>query len=147
MDSRISQIEYFFDAYAELFNNGIKGAEGITEATAACFSDSILAVNPAGINCGANDERFLEAIPQGYTFYRDIGIEKMSILTKAVTILDGFHALVKILWRSDYARKDGTKGNIGFENIYFIRDKDQAIKIFAYITGDEQKALREHGLV
>jgi hypothetical protein len=38
-------------------------------------------------------------------------------------------------------------GDIEFENFYFTQTKENEHKIFAYITGDEQAALKESGLV
>jgi hypothetical protein len=40
-----------------------------------------------------------------------------------------------------------TTGNrIEFEVTYFLHFQDGDPKIFAYITGDEERVLREHGL-
>lgn len=61
--------------------------------------------------------------------------------------MDNIHSMARILWRSNFIKRDGVKGSIEFENIYFIQTKDAQHKVFAYITGDEQAALKEAGLL
>ncbi|MNY53329.1 hypothetical protein D3C86_1890750 [compost metagenome] len=83
---------------------------------------------------------------KGYEFYKKIGITSMDILSKKITVLDEYHVMAKIYWRSNY-QKDKATGKIDFEVTYFLLFKDGNYKIFAFITGDEEKALKEHGLV
>jgi hypothetical protein len=55
--------------------------------------------------------------------------------------------MATIGWRFDYRRpKDGKTGSVRFTNRYFITSAMGSPKIFAWITPDEQAALREHGL-
>lgn len=43
---------------------------------------------------------------------------------------------------------NGTQAReIFFAVIYFVQSRENEHKIFAYITGDEQKAFRENGLI
>jgi len=37
--------------------------------------------------------------------------------------------------------------NIDFDVIYLLQYRDQHLKIFAYITGDEQAELQKNGLI
>ena len=83
---------------------------------------------------------------QGMDFYKKIGSTSMQIRNKEITPLDALHAMAKISWRYAY-RKDEKEGFIDFDGFYFLRITDEAVKIFAYVTGDEQAALREHGLI
>ena len=55
--------------------------------------------------------------------------------------------MIKVQWKSNFAKTDGSEGSIEFENIYFTQTKENQHKVFAWITGDEQAALKEHGLV
>lgn len=84
---------------------------------------------------------------KGYAFYRNIGITSMDIVSKTITPLDNFHTITKVRWKSNFIKKDGLKSSIEFENIYFTQTKDSQHKVFAYITGDEQAALKEAGLL
>jgi len=147
MDERVLQLETFFQNYCERFNQALNGNTPEVEETAAMFSDCMVEATPAGVICGKNDAVFREMIPKGYKFYRSIGITSMSITAKEITLLDEYHAMTKVHWKSDFIRKDQTRGAIEFTVIYFLQTKDNQIKIFAYITGDEQRSLKENGLL
>ncbi len=140
------QVEIFFDAYAKLFNNAIQGNVD-AEATASVFSDCFIEAGPAGVNCGKNDEQFRSALTKGYGFYSEIGITSMDILSKEITILDDLHSMARINWRSNYRKKNKEVGKIDFQVIYLLQTIEGKPKIFAYITGDEQGVLKEHGLI
>jgi hypothetical protein len=71
----------------------------------------------------------------------------MDIRAQRVEVLDELHAMNRIEWNSSFHRKDGVTGSINFEVIYLLRLEDERWKIFAYITGDEQQALKDNGLV
>ena len=64
-----------------------------------------------------------------------------------ITQLDPRHAMTKVHWKSGFVRKDRSAGSIEFDVIYLVQIKDLQPKIFAYITGDEQSALKEEGLI
>ena len=103
--------------------------------------------SPVGVVCGINNDEFRQVIPQGYKFYKKIGITSMNILDKEISILDDYHAMARIHWQSIYDRKDEQTGDIDFDVIYFVQDLGKGLKIFAYITGDEQKALKDNALI
>jgi hypothetical protein len=50
-------------------------------------------------------------------------------------------------WRADYARPTGEAVAIEFDVFYFVQTRDGRPKIFAFVAGDEQQALRDHGLL
>jgi hypothetical protein len=147
MEKRKQHIENFFEQYAENFNTAIRTATPDIEKTAVSFADSFIGSGPEGVNCGKNDDSLKEFLSKGYAFYKNIGVISMAIISKEITLLDDFHAMVKIYWRCGFMRKDKSKGEIDFTVIYFLRGKENESKIFAYITGDEQKALKENGLI
>jgi hypothetical protein len=147
MESRIRQIEDFFDHYGKIFNRSLAGVDEGMEQTAELFAASFIGANPQGVNCGKNDHEFLVVMKQGYAFYNSIGITSMEIIAKEITILDDFHAMARISWRAHYIRKDQSSGSVDFNNIYFTQTRDGKPVVFAYITGDEQAALEAIGLV
>jgi len=147
MESRNEQLNYFFDQYANRFNKALRGESNDIEGTVASFANYFIEAGPSGVNCGRNDKQFREVIPQGYEFYRNIGIKSMDIISKTITLLDNVHTMTKIHWKSDFIRKDGVTGNIEFDIIYLVQSIDNMHKIFAYITGDEQAAMKEKGLI
>jgi hypothetical protein len=147
MENKYHQINYFFEQYERRFNDALQGAPPDIEAVTQSFADCFVEASPVGIICGKNDEQFRMKIPQGYEFYKKIGIVSMNILSKQIDFLDDFHVMVKVQWNSIFTKKDNSKSNIEFQVIYFLQVKDDNHKIFSYITGDEQKALKDHGMI
>lgn len=142
------QIETFFAEYAARFNHSLQDPPVVdVDGVLASFADCFIEASPLGVNCGKNDEQFREVIPQGYAFYRSIGTTAMNVKGVDVTPLDEFHAMARVHWESRYRRQDGGEERIEFDVIYFLQTLDGQPKVFAYITGDEQKVLREHGLI
>lgn len=147
MSKRKKNLEEFFSKYESNFNSSLNGdGSGVAEAVQPFFAKCFVEASPAGVICGQNDNSFVEKIKQGFQFYRGIGSKSMNITSKDITLIDDLHASVKIYWRYTF-EKEGTEGSIDFHNIYFLTTVDGEPKIFAYIAGDEQKALKEHGLI
>ena len=140
------QIEDFFDGYALRFNEALQGTSSDVKETKYSFADCFIAASPAGIICGKNGSEFEASLAKGYEFYRNIGITSMEIISKAITMLDDFHAMSRIAWRSNFSGKN-SMGTMEFDVIYLVQIHGMEIKIFAYITGDEQKVLKEKGLI
>jgi len=141
------QIDEFFKQYVDRFNQALAGEIPDVEGTAASFAGCFIEASPLGVSCGKNDEQFRGVIPQGYAFYRSIGVTAMEIIYKEITHLDEFHIMVKVRWKSKFTKKDHLKDTIEFEVIYLLQGIKNMLKIFAYITGDEQQALKEKGLI
>lgn len=139
------QIEQFFEAYEKRFADGLAG-NAVAEETANAFADFFVEASPTGISGGPNDQRFLDTVPKGYEFYRSIGITRMEIRQIDITELNELHYMVEVYWESFY-EKDGQADSIEFSVIYFLQHLNGSLKVFAYITGDEQAVLRERGLV
>jgi hypothetical protein len=147
MDNMEQQMDNFFNRYSDVFNNALRRDIPDIEQTAELFSNCFVGANPLGVNCSQNNETFRDYMQKGYAFYKKIGITSMNIVSKKITVLDEFHTMVKVRWKSGFLNRDGQKGSIEFENIYFIQTSNNQHKVFAYITGDEQAALKEAGLV
>ena len=137
--------EVFFRKYEDRFNQGLAGKPDV-EGTAAAFAESFIESSPVGVNAGKNGTEFRKAIPKGIEFYKSIGTQSMKIKALAVTLIDDFHVMAKVHWDSRYQQQDRDV-SIEFAVVYFLRYFDDVLKIFAYVTGDEQKLLEEHGLV
>ncbi|RPE08278.1 hypothetical protein EGT74_14550 [Chitinophaga lutea] len=143
MKNRQQQLEKFFAAYEQRFNDVLNDKPADVDATAAAFAEYFVESSPAGVMGGKNDEKFKEQIPKGNEFYKKIGTLSMKIGTLDITRLDDFHAIAKVHWLSSYKENK----NIEFDVFYIVNLVGDEPKIFAYITGDEQKVLQENGLV
>jgi hypothetical protein len=145
MEDINDKIEQFFESYEKRFEEGLAG-NPVAEDTANAFADFFVEASPVGVSGGKNDQDFLDAVPKGYDFYRSIGTTKMEIRQLDITELNEFHYMVEVYWDSFY-EKDGKADNIEFTVMYFLQHLNGALKIFAYITGDEQAVLKERGLI
>ncbi len=141
------EIENFFNRYEARFNEVLSGGEPDLDETVNSFSSDFIEASPAGIMAGKNDRKFRKSISKGWEFYKNIGIHAMDILSTQITILDTVHAIIKVRWNSSFVRKNKTKGDITFDVFYLVQKTGEDIRIFAYITGDEQQALRDEGLI
>jgi hypothetical protein len=140
------EIESFFNRYESRFNTALAGGKVDVEETVKSFASEFIEASPAGVIAGKNDKRFRDSISKGWAFYKEIGIRAMDILSKQISVLDQFHAIVKIHWNSSFIRKDNTHGDIAFDVFYLVQKRED-IRIFAYITGNEQQALKDAGLL
>jgi len=144
MSKRKKQLDEFFITYESIFNKGISGEnvhEEITNSFAECFIES----SATGVICGKNGDEFIEKIKQGFDFYKSIGARGMHIISKDISLVDDFHSMVKVHWRYDYD-KEGQHGAIDFNTYYLLTTVNEP-KIIAYMAGDEQKVLKEKGLI
>ena len=140
-------IERFFESYAAQFARALADPPDVdVEATASAFADCFVESGPRGVRCGRNGDAFRAQIPQGYAFYRGIGVRSMSITSFAPSQLDARHWGVRVGWSAAYGVGERA-GTVAFEVLYFVQMTGAGPKIFAYITGDEEGELRRLGLI
>lgn len=148
MKNMIDAVKGFFSDYESQFNKTLEDPPVVnSDAFARSFTTSFVEASPLGIMCIHNDRQFLEGIPQGFAFYKSIGTQAMKIAKIEVVPLNPQHAMAKVKWNSSYRKKDGDQINIQFDVIYFMQVFDGEAKIFAYISGDEEKELKDKGVV
>ena len=149
MPNRRAQVEAFFAVYARRSDDALKDppledVEGVADS----FASYVVGSSPKGVYGGANDEAFRQVIPRGFAQYRAAGGKAMRIASLESTELDAVHAMAAVDWEFDYVQtKDGQAGTIRFRNLYFLSFASGQPKIFAYITPDEEQAMKEHGLI
>lgn len=141
--------EAFFAAYAKRSNDALKDppVEDI-DGTIESFAPYVVGSNPLGVMGGDTGPDFRRMIAEGFANYRKLGGTAMRVTGVKVIELDDFNVLARVDWLFDYKRpSDGREGSIAFQNIYFLNTAGDAPKIFAYITPDEQQAMKDHGLI
>ena len=146
VDQAYDRVEEFFAAYAARFEAGLAGEPDV-DGTVNCFAKYFVEASPVGVMGGPNDDNFRKVIPKGMEQYRKTGAKAMKVSSVNTTRLDDFHIMARVHWQSFYTKKNGDELIIEFDVIYFLQDLNNELKIFAYITGDEQGVLKEHGLV
>ena len=86
-------------------------------------------------------------VADGVRNYRKMGATSFIIESVAVSAIDDLHDLARVGWQFDYRHPvTGHKGTIRFENVYFVSQVGDQPKIFAWVTPDEQAALKAHDL-
>lgn len=146
MNENKPAIEKFFAAYEKRFNAALKTDEADIEGYTDAFTDCFIGASPQGIQCFKNDDELKAAISKMYEFYKSIGTKSMKILSKEITTLNEYHSLVKIYWQSQFIKRDQSVVTIEFENFYLLQTMHGEIKIFSYVTGDEEGVYKEHGI-
>jgi hypothetical protein len=142
------RIRDFFLSYGRLMDTGVKSGEVDAKALEACFADYFVGSSPLGVMGGEAGQDFGDMIVAGVDNYRRMGATEFVAEEVAVTPIDALHAMARVFWLFGYKRpSDGKTGTIRFENVYFVSLAGGGPKIFAWITPDEQAALKEHGLM
>lgn len=139
-------IERFFQSYVDAFNRSL-GERVDVEGIRAHFSPCFVAAGPRGVNCGQNDEAFVETLQQGYAFYTSIGTKAMAVLGISSTPVDDGHQMAKVAYRATYEKPSGETVEIDFAVTYLLAARGETFEIFAFVAGDEMALYREHGLV
>lgn len=141
-------VERFFAAYAKRFNDALKGDAAVVDTAGVrdSFAKYFVESSPLGVHGGKNGLMFRMLIPRGFAYYKKLGTTAMTISSMTVDAIDDLHVMARVAWDSRY-QKDGREIRIPFENVYLLQLTDAGPKIFAYITGDEQQALKDHGVL
>ena len=144
-----TDLKSFFEVYAKRSNDALKSPpREDVDGVVASFAPFLVESSPRGVMGGANNAEFKKLIAQGFAKYREVGGKVMRVKGVKVTELDDANAMATVDWEFDYERKkDGKHGTVGFTNRYFLNVAGDAPKIFAYITPDEQQAMKDHGLI
>lgn len=141
-------VQDFFTHYAQEFNRGLNGAPDM-QALAGLYAEAFVASAPAGVMVGRNDAELARITADGFRRYRDLGMTRMELEGVTVSSIDDLHALARTAWKAVYAVKSAEAGEkvIRFTNVYLVRlDASGALKVFGWITGDEEEAMRAHGI-
>ena len=141
-----SKIEQLFGRYQSNFAGALAGDIDRNEFTRV-YAPVFIAANPLGVETGVNDDQLIEAMEQGFAYYRAIGTKEMRLRGVDTTQIDEGHCLARVSWTAVYDRTDGEEIAIDFDVSYLVRQIDTDLQIFGWITGDEQAALREHGII
>lgn len=139
-----NDVRVLFERYARTFDRGLRG-EDVAAETAEYFAPQFIASVPAGVYTGANGEPLREAVADGFQRYRALGTQAMLLGDVRVVPIDERHAIAFVAWTATY-EKAGAAIAIPFTNCYFLR-LDERLRIFGWVAGDEEAALREHGIV
>lgn len=138
----------FFRAYAGRTNEALADPPRVDVAgVRGAFADYFVGADPEGVHGGRNGLLFRLMLRWGFRAYRRLGTKAVDLAGLEVTSLDDFHALARVEWVARYDGRRGDGEDIAFTNLYLLQIRDGEARIFAYITPDEQAALKAHGLI
>ena len=141
------EVSGFMAEYAGRMNAGVRDGRVDAPLLAGCFAADFIGASSGGVMAGRN-EGLAEVIAGGTEAYRRMG--GLAFVAEHIDTqeLAPNSFMTTVSWRFDYRRPaDGQLGSITFTNRYLISTAQGGPVIFAWITPDEQAALREHGLV
>jgi hypothetical protein len=139
-------VRALFDQYEAFFRQALAG-DLKAEAVATLYASEFIAASPAGVTAGKNDAAFVQAMVQGYAQYRAIGTQDMRIRNVALSVIDDLHCVAHVGWTATYRRDDLAETAIEFDVHYLVQLRDGAAKVFGWVAGDEQAALRQRGII
>jgi GTPase len=142
MDKAIREL---FERYQSATKAALAGDVDIA-AVSDLYDDAFIGSSPAGVMAGRKDAEFDKALAEGFARNREIGARRMEVRNLRIEPIDAMHALVHVDWRATYD-KNGMQRAIDFTNAYLTRVENGKATVFGWITGDEQAALREHGII
>lgn len=139
-------IGQFFNTYAGAFNRALAG-DSVLGEIAGHFTSCFIESHAGGVMCAANGPDFMKVLAKGYAHYRDIGTRKMTATGVDSYPITDDHSVATVHWRGDYHTKTGRDVTIDFDVHYLMKSESGALKIFGFIAGDEQGALRRAGVI
>jgi hypothetical protein len=141
-----SSVRKFFERYESVFNRSLGGDSDMDEV-AALYASEFIAASPAGVMTGKNDDQLKQVMAQGYARYREIGTKEMCMREVRVSPIDELHCVAHVAWRATYARQHQPDVAIDFDVHYLVQTLDGELKVFGWVSGDEQALLRQHGII
>ncbi len=141
-----ADVRAFFERYERIFNQALGDEIGMDEV-ATLYAPEFIAASPAGVMTGRNDDQLRQAMAQGYARYREIGTKAMRLRDVRLSPMDALHGVAHVAWTATYARKGRPDVAIDFEVHYLVQALDGDLKVFGWVSGDEQALLKQHGVV
>lgn len=117
------------------------------DEVAGLYATDFIAASPGGLTCGKNDAQLQQTMAEGYARYRAMGTLGMQVRDVAVTPIDDCHCLARVAWTASYARVDLPRTTIDFDVHYLVAVSGDTAKVFGWISGDEEAALKAHGVI
>jgi len=139
-------VESFFSKYEAVFADALKGHVDL-DAIKALYSEHFIAATPRGVLTAAFDGSFEEVMSKGYERYRELGTKGMQVESIDTHDIDDNHILVRVRWHSTYQKPEEDEIHIPFDVNYLLQQREGQLKVFGWITGDEEALLKAHRVI
>lgn len=100
-----------------------------------------------GVMAGKNDNQFRETLIQGFEQYRKIDTKRMTVRKVSISSIDNLHCVAHVAWTATYGNGENPDIAIDFDVHYLMQKNNGKPYIFGWISGDEQEALKEYGVI
>ena len=139
-------LEKFFQRYERFFMQSLHG-EIDGDEMAELYAADFIAASPIGVLAGKNDARFRQALAAGYEQYRAIGTKGMHVRSVGMSQIDELHCVAHVAWTASYEAADKRQIDIDFDVHYLMQERDGKLRIFGWISGNEQELLKQYGVI
>ena len=111
------------------------------------YAPEFIAASPIGVLAGKNDVGFRQALSDGYEQYRKIGTKGMRIRGVEMSQIDALHCVANVAWTASYEVANKQQIDIDFDVHYLMQELNGKLRIFGWISGNEQELLKQHGVI
>lgn len=139
-------LEKFFAQYERFFMQSLNG-EINGEEMSKLYAPEFIAASPLGVLTGKNDENFRQVLSNGYEQYRKIGTKGMHVRSVRMQPIDEIHCIADVAWTASYEKLDKQQIDIDFNVYYLMQELNGSLRVFGWISGDEQEALKKYGVI
>lgn len=139
-------LEKFFQRYERFFMQSLNGEIDGDEMW-ELYAPEFIAASPMGVLAGKNDTDFRQALSAGYEQYRKIGTKGMHVRGVGMSQIDTFHCVANVSWTASYETANKQQIDIDFDVHYLMQELNGKIRIFGWISGNEQELLKQHGVI
>ena len=139
-------LEKFFQRYGHFFMKSL-GGEIDGDEMAELYAPEFIAASPIGVRVGKNNAEFREALSGGYAQYRKLGTKGMRVRGVEMLPMDALHCVAKVAWTASYEVASKQQVDIDFDVYYLMQERNGKLRIFGWISGNEQELLKEYGVV
>ena len=139
-------LEKFFQRYERFFMKSFRGEIDGNEM-AELYAPEFIAASPIGVLTGKNDAEFRNALSSGYEQYRKIGTKGMHVRGVEMLPIDEFHCVANVAWTASYEIANNQQVDIDFDVHFLMQELDGKLRIFGWISGNEQELLKQYGVI
>lgn len=140
------QVEKFFQKYEQFFMQSLIGKLNSDEIT-ELYAPEFIAASPMGVMTGKNDIDLQKTLSNGYEQYRKMGTIDMHVCKIKIYPIDEYHGVAHVFWRASYQKSDKSRVDIDFEVHYLMQEIKGKLRVFGWISGNEQEVLKEYGII
>lgn len=139
-------LKQFFQRYEQFFMQSLNGELDDT-VMSELYASEFIAASPLGVLTGKNDTNFQQALSEGYEQYRKIGTKEMRVRDVEMLPIDDLHCVADVAWTASYEVANGQQVNIDFIVHYLMQNLNGKLRVFGWISGNEQELLKEYGVL